>query len=119
MALLLGLVGIYGMISYVVSQRARDIGIRMALGAPNAALKRMFLRQGLLLVAAGMALGLGAAAALSRLMETLLFGVTPLDLPTYAGVSGMLLAAAVFAIYLPVRRIVGVNAMQLCLRDST
>jgi ABC-type antimicrobial peptide transport system permease subunit len=118
MALLLGLVGVYGMISYVVSQRAADIGIRMALGASNAALKRMFLRQGLLLVAAGVALGLGGAVALSGLMETLLFGVTPLDLPTYAGVSALLLVAAALAIYLPVRRVVRIDPMQLCLRDG-
>jgi predicted permease len=118
MALLLGLVGIYGMIGYVVSQRASDIGIRMALGASNAALQRMFLRQGLLLVAAGVALGLGGAVTLSRLMETLLFGVTPLDLSTYAGVSALLLVAASLAIYLPVRRVVRFDPMQLCLRDG-
>jgi ABC-type antimicrobial peptide transport system permease subunit len=78
----------------------------------------MFLRQGLLLVAAGVALGLGGAVTLSRLMETLLFGVTPLDLSTYAGVSALLLVAASLAIYLPVRRVVRFDPMQLCLRDG-
>ena len=75
MALALGLIGIYGVISYMLTQRTREIGVRMALGARNAALKRMVLGQVLLLVAVGVALGLGAAAALTRLMESLLFGV--------------------------------------------
>src|SRR4029450_10651917 len=83
MALLLGVVGIYGVISYVVSQRRREIGIRAALGARRGALKRSFVRHGLVLAGVGVAIGLGAAAGLTRLMSTLLYGITPLDPLTY------------------------------------
>ena len=117
MALLLGLVGIYGMISYMVSQRTRDIGIRIALGAPTATLKWMFLSQGLRLVGIGVVLGLGGAVVLTRLMNTLLFGVTALDPATYVAVSALLVAAAVAAIYLSVRRVVRIDPMQVCLRS--
>ena len=86
MALLLGVVGIYGVISYAVSQRRREIGIRAALGAQQGELKRMFVRHGLALAGMGVAIGLGAAAGLTRLMSTLLYGITPLDPMTYAAV---------------------------------
>src|SRR4030095_8552115 len=76
MALLLGVVGIYGVISYAVSQRRREIGIRAALGAQQGELKRMFVRHGLALAGVGVAIGLGAAAGLTRLMPTLLYGIT-------------------------------------------
>jgi ABC-type antimicrobial peptide transport system permease subunit len=104
MALLLGIVGIYGVIAYVVSQRTREIGIRIALGAQRAELLRMFVRQGLLLAGAGVALGLAAAAGLTQLMSSLLFGVTALDPLTYAVVSALLLVVSVLASYLPARR---------------
>jgi ABC-type antimicrobial peptide transport system permease subunit len=84
MALLLGVVGIYGVISYSVSQRTREIGIRMALGAPQAVLMRMFVGHGMRLAAAGVACGLTAAVAFMRLMSSLLFEVSPLDPVTYA-----------------------------------
>ena len=77
MALLLGVVGIYGVMSYAVSQRTREIGIRLALGAEPRALKRMFVRSGLALVGTGVAIGLAAAAGLARLMSSLLFGISP------------------------------------------
>ena len=104
MALLLGVVGIYGVIAYAVTQRTREIGIRMALGAQSSGLRQMFVRQGLLLAGIGAIIGLGAAAGLTRLMSTLLFGVAALDPFTYAGVAAVLIAAAALASYVPARR---------------
>ncbi len=104
MALLLGIVGIYGVISYTVSQRTREIGIRIALGAPQQTVRRMFVRQGLLLTVIGVAFGLAAALALTRLMSALLFDVSPIDPLTYAGVSVILIAAALLSSYVPARR---------------
>ena len=112
MALLLGLIGIYGVISYSLAQRTHEIGIRLALGAQNAALKRMLLGQVLLLVGVGVALGLGGAAALARLMRTLLYGVGELDPATYVAVSAVLIGAALLAAYLPARRVTRVDPMQ-------
>jgi putative ABC transport system permease protein len=112
MALLLGIVGIYGVIAYAVSQRTREIGIRMAVGAQPAGLLRMFVRQGLLLAGVGAALGLAAAAGLTRLMSSLLFGVTPLDPVTYAAVSALLILAAVLASYLPARRAIAIDPVE-------
>jgi ABC-type antimicrobial peptide transport system permease subunit len=112
MALLLGLVGIYGVISYALSQRTREIGIRMALGAQNAALKGMFVTQGLLLVVVGVVLGLGAAAALTRLMQSLLFGVAALDPATYAAVTATLVLTAALASYIPIRRVTRVDPVR-------
>jgi len=112
MALAIGIVGIYGVIAYVVSQRTREIGIRTALGAQPAALLGMFVRHGLWLAGVGAALGLVAAAGLTRLMSSLLFGVTALDPVTYAAVSALLVAAAVLASYLPARRAVGIDPAQ-------
>jgi putative ABC transport system permease protein len=109
MALLLGIVGIYGVIAYVVSQRTREIGIRTALGAQPAGLLGMFVRQGLFLAGVGAALGLVAAAGLTRLMSSLLFGVSALDPVTYAAVSALLILAAVLASYLPARRAIAVD----------
>ena len=104
MALLLGIVGIYGVISYSVSQRTREIGIRLALGAPFSEVTGMFVRHGLLLSAIGAACGLAAAFALTRLMKSLLFDVSPADPLTYLAVSATLIAAAVLASYLPARK---------------
>jgi hypothetical protein len=109
MALLLGVVGIYGVISYAVSQRRREIGIRAALGAQPRDLKRMFVRHGLLLASIGVAVGLIAAAGVTRLMATLLYGVTPLDPLTYAAVPVILVIATGLATYLPARQIVAVD----------
>ena len=112
MALLLGVVGIYGVISYAVSQRRREIGIRAALGAQQGELKRMFVRHGLALAGVGVAIGLGAAAGLTRLMSTLLYGITPLDPMTYAVVPVILVIATVLASYLPARRAVSVDPVE-------
>ena len=109
MALGLGLIGIYGVLSYVVSRRAREIGLRLALGAEPAALKRMFVRYGLSLTGIGIAIGLAAAVGLTRLMTSLLFGIGPLDLATYAAVLLVLIAAAMLASYVPARRAAMVN----------
>jgi predicted permease len=109
MALLLGVLGIYGVISYGVSQRTREIGIRLALGSPKGELKWMFVRSALLLTAVGVAIGMGTAAAVMRLMKSLLFGVSPLDPVTYITVPVVLAASAIFASYLPARRAAGVN----------
>ena len=112
MALLLAAVGIYAVISYAVAQRTREIGIRMALGAQHGALKMMFVRNGLLWGGIGAAAGLTAAAALSRLMSTLLFEIDPVDPLTYSVVAVGLLTAAAVASYLPARRVTRVNPVE-------
>jgi putative ABC transport system permease protein len=112
MALLLGVVGIYGVISYAVSQRRREIGIRAALGAQRGELQRMFVRHGLALAAVGVAIGLGVAAGLMRLMSTLLYGITPLDPMTYAVAPVALMIATLLASYLPARRAVSVDPVE-------
>jgi ABC-type antimicrobial peptide transport system permease subunit len=111
MALVLGIVGIYGVIAYAVTQRTREIGIRMALGAQSSGLRQMFVRQGLLLAGIGAVIGSGAAAGLTRLMSSLLFGVAALDPLTYAGVAAILIAAAALASYVPARRATRVDPL--------
>jgi ABC-type antimicrobial peptide transport system permease subunit len=112
MALVLGVVGIYGVIAYSVSQRTREIGIRMALGAQPAGLQRMFVRHGLLLAGIGAAIGLVAAGGVTRMMSSLLFGITALDPVTYTAVSAFLIAAAILASYLPARRATAVDPVE-------
>jgi predicted permease len=109
MALVLGIVGIYGVISYAVSQRRREIGIRVALGAEPGEVRRMFVRYGLGLACIGAVAGLAASAGLTRLMKSLLFGISPLDPLTYAVVPAVLVAAAVVSSYLPARRAAAVD----------
>jgi ABC-type antimicrobial peptide transport system permease subunit len=112
MALLLGLVGIYGTISYMLAQRTKEIGIRMALGAQIASLRRLLLSHVVVLVGLGAGLGLLAAAGLTRVMETLLFGVTALDPLTYAAVCAVLVVTALAAGYLPARRVTRIDPMR-------
>jgi predicted permease len=112
MALLLGVVGIYGVIAYSVSQRTREIGIRVALGAQHGQLAGMFVRHGLVLTAAGVVCGLGAAIALTRLMSSLLFEVSPVDPLTYGAVAVGLVLAAALASYLPSRRAAAVDPVE-------
>jgi predicted permease len=112
MALALGILGIYGVISYAVSQRTREIGIRMALGANKSGLVWMFVRSALMLTGVGTAVGLGAAAVLMRLMRTLLFGISPLDPVTFTAVPVALVAAAALASYLPARRTAAVDPVE-------
>lgn len=112
MALLLGTVGIYGVIAYSVSQRTREIGIRMALGAQRQELTGMFLRHGFRLTAIGMACGLMVSVLLSRFMVSLLFKVSPIDPITYSTVAVALLATALLASYLPSRRATAVDPVE-------
>jgi predicted permease len=103
-ALLLGIVGIYGVIAYVATQRTREIGIRIALGAAQRDVSGLFLRHGLVLAAAGIGIGMLVAAVATRVMSALLFGVSALDPPTYAAVAIGLSATALLASYLPAHR---------------
>jgi predicted permease len=112
MALLLGVIGIYGVIGYSVSQRTREVGIRIALGAPLQDVTRMFVRHGLLLSGIGAAFGLTAALALTRLMKSLLYDVSPADPLTYGAVSAVLILVASLASYLPARRATKVDPVE-------
>jgi len=111
-ALLLGVVGLYGVLSYLVAQRTRELGVRLALGARPADVRRMVVRQGGMLGVAGVVIGLGVAFGLTRLMSNLLFGVSPVDLPTFGAVSAVLMAVVLLASYLPARRAAGVDATE-------
>jgi predicted permease len=117
MALLLGVIGIYGVVSYAVSQRTREVGIRLALGAQRSEIGGMFMRQGLALTLVGVAVGLAGAVGLARWMSALLFGVSPLDPATYASISTAMIAAAAVATYLPSRRATHLDPI-VALRDD-
>ncbi|MGC1202834.1 MAG: ABC transporter permease [Candidatus Acidiferrales bacterium] len=112
MSLLLGAVGIYGVIAYSVSQRTREIGIRMALGAERQAVTKMFVRDGLLLAVIGVGIGLVAAFAVMRVMSSLLFGVSPDDPVTYLLASLGVVATAWLATYLPSRRAASIDPVE-------
>jgi ABC-type antimicrobial peptide transport system permease subunit len=111
MALVLGIVGIYGVVAYVVAQRTREIGIRSALGAEPKQLARMFLKQGLVLSCVGAVAGLVAAGVLGRLMSSLLYGVSSLDPLAYVAALAVTIAAAALATYLPARRAARIDPM--------
>ena len=117
MALALGVIGIYGVIAYVVAQRSREIGIRLALGAAPTALMRMFVGQGLVLTAVGAGVGLLTAIALTQWMSSLLFGVERLDPATYAAVLGVLVMAAAMASYVPARRAAAVDPLETLIAE--
>jgi predicted permease len=117
LAILLAAIGSYGVLSYMVTERRREIGIRMALGADRASVLRMVLTQGLRLTLAGVLVGLSAAFALSRLIASLLFGVTPTDPLTIAAVVALISLVAVVACYLPALGATRVDPM-LVLRDE-
>lgn len=108
-ALLLGIVGIYGVISYIVAQRTREIGVRMALGATASSVRSMVVRHGLVLAAWGVVVGLAGAAAMSRVIASILFGVTATDPWTYVVVAALLTVVAAGASWLPARRAAGVD----------
>jgi predicted permease len=111
-ALLLGLVGLYGVIAYSASQRRREIGIRIAVGAQRNDITGMFVRQGLLLAGIGVVCGLGVAFGVTRLLASLLFHVSPMDPITYIGACLALCAAAALASYIPSRRTATVNPVE-------
>ena len=112
MAILLAAGGIYGSILYSVGQRQRELGIRMALGAGRVSVVALILRQGILLTTVGIGLGVGGALALTRTLESLLFGITPSDTATFVAVSALLAAVALTASYLPARKASEANPME-------
>ena len=111
LALAMASIGIYGVTSYSVVQRTREIGISLAVGASSGAILLQVLGRAAILIAAGLGVGLAASVALTRLISGLLFGVTPLDLPTFAGVSLLLFAVACLASYIPARRATRIDPM--------
>jgi predicted permease len=112
MALLLSIVGVYGVLAYAVMQRQREVGIRMALGAAPRTVRRMFVYRGMILSGVGIVLGAAVAAGVTRLMSSLLFGVRPLDVATFVAAAAFLAAAALFASYVPARRAATIDPMQ-------
>jgi putative ABC transport system permease protein len=112
LALVLAAVGIYGVMSYAVTQRTQEIGIRMALGAQTRDVMKLVLRNGLTLTLVGVVLGMGGAMALTRLMASLLFGVTPTDKLTFFAVSAVLIFVALLACFLPARRATRVDPLE-------
>ena len=110
--MLLAAIGLYGVMAYSVSQRTREIGIRMALGAQRGDVLLQVMRQGLKLAVLGVAIGLVGAFALTLVLAHLLFGVTPRDPFTFAGVALLLVAVALIACWLPARRAMKINPME-------
>ena len=112
MAALLGSIGIYGVVSYAVGRRTREMGLRIAMGAEPRRVRRMVLGQGLALAAVGVALGVVGALGATRLMAAILFGVSPVDPLTYGSVGTGLLAIASLATWIPARRASKVDPME-------
>jgi predicted permease len=112
LALLLGAIGLYGVLSYVVAERTREIGVRMALGATASGVRRMVVSQGARVVVVGVIIGVGVALAATRLLGTLLYGVKPVDPIVFAAMSVMMLVIGVVASYMPARRASSVNPIE-------
>jgi len=111
LALVLAMIGLYGVMSYVVAQRTHEIGVRMAIGAQRANVLWLVLRQGLTLTMTGLGIGLVIAFGFSRVLSTLLYGVSPYDPLTFTGVAFLLIAVAMLACYIPARRAIRVDPM--------
>jgi ABC-type antimicrobial peptide transport system permease subunit len=111
-ALLLGIVGLYGVIAYSVSQRTREIGVRIALGAQRSAVYRLILKEAGALALAGIVIGLGCSVVAASLMRKLLFGTPPWDITTLVSVAGVLGISALLASYLPARRAASVDPIK-------
>jgi putative ABC transport system permease protein len=109
LAVCLAMAGVYGAMAYAVEQRTKEIGVRMALGADTVSVLRLILGHGFGLASAGLVLGLGGAVAATRLLETLLFQVRPIDVQVYAGVAGLVAVVTLMAAYVPARRASGLN----------
>jgi putative ABC transport system permease protein len=112
LALLLAVIGLYGVKSYIVAQRTREIGIRMALGADRRTLLRLVIRQGVVLTATGVLLGLALGAAAAQLLRSLLFGVSALDPIAFGGAAALFAIVSMAASYLPARRATRVDPMR-------
>jgi predicted permease len=111
-ALILGAIGIYGVVSYIVSQRTRELGVRLALGANAGDVRKMVLKQGLILCLFGVAIGLCAAFGLTRLMGALLYGVNPVDPVTFGSVAASLTVVALVASYVPAAKAAGIDPVE-------
>jgi putative ABC transport system permease protein len=116
-ALLLAALGIYGVISYLVTQRTHELGLRMALGAGRMHILRMVVGEGMMLAVAGLVLGLGGAWLVGRAMQSMLFGVSALDVPAFAAVGSVLMLSALLACYVPARRAVWIDPIQALRQD--
>src|SRR6202453_3180291 len=117
LAMALACIGLYGLLSYEVARRTRELGIRMALGAQRRDLMRLVVRRGLLLALAGAVIGIGTAIAVTRLMATMLYSVRPYDPATFGGVCILLVLVALAACSIPARRAMRINPM-VALRDE-
>ena len=117
LALLLGVIGLYGVIAYSVSQRTRELGVRLALGAQRRSVYRLIMREAAVLAAAGIALGLAGALVAATLMRRLLFGTPPWDVPTLTLVAVVLAGSALVASFIPARRAASVDPIEALRAD--
>jgi ABC-type antimicrobial peptide transport system permease subunit len=114
----IAVIGLYGVLSYVVSQRTKELGIRMSLGAQRGAVLKLVLRQGALVVGIGVVCGIGGAAALTRYLAGMLYGISELDAATYAAVAAAFAAVALLAAYLPARRATHIDPLAALRHDG-